>query len=53
MLKKIGYDGYLSTEYEGQRSAPGAEDDAADELIDEIEQVRRHQVMLHRLIAEA
>lgn len=34
-------------------AAPGAEDDAADELIDEIEQVRRHQVMLHRLIAEA
>lgn len=53
MLKKIGFDGYLSTEYEGQRGAAGSDDDTAAELSDEIEQVRRHQKLLHRLINEA
>lgn len=53
MLRKIGYDGYLSTEYEGQRGAAGADEEEAEDLTDEIEQVRRHQAMLRRLIAEA
>jgi len=48
ILKEIGYEGYIATEYEGQRSfhdaayGPGG--------ADEIEQVRRHQVMLKRYI---
>jgi sugar phosphate isomerase/epimerase len=48
ILKEIGYDGWISSEYEGQRLYTGAED------ADEIEQVRRHHVMMKRLIgAEA
>jgi hypothetical protein len=48
-LKAIGYDGYLSTEYEGQRDthAQGSTVEA-----DEIGQVKLHQAMLRRLIAE-
>jgi sugar phosphate isomerase/epimerase len=44
VLKEIGYDGYISSEYEGQRLSTGAEE------ADEIEQVRRHHVMMQRFI---
>lgn len=44
ILKDIGYDGYLCSEFEGQSLYKGA--DEADEL----EQVRRHHVMLQRLL---
>jgi sugar phosphate isomerase/epimerase len=42
--KKAGYQGYLSTEYEGQRFLDDKEG------VDEIEQVRRHQEALRRAI---
>lgn len=44
VLKDIGYDGYISSEFEGQRLY------GIDEVCDEFEQVRRHHVMLRRLI---
>ena len=47
VLKEVGFDGYLASEFEGQRSYQG-QDCAYEE--DEIEQVRRHYVMLKRLI---
>ena len=46
-LKKADWDGYISTEYEGQRLF---HDEACPEIADEVEQVRRHQALLHRLI---
>lgn len=48
MLREIGYDGYLSTEYEGQRGTHGQDCPVVD---DEVEKVRRHQIMLKKLIA--
>ncbi len=48
LLKEEGYDGYICTEFEAIKAALPK---YADE-IDEIEQVRRHQVLLHRLINE-
>lgn len=42
--KKAGYDGYLSTEYEGGESLRD------NEIPDDIEQVRRHQEALRRAI---
>ena len=45
--KKAGYDGYLSTEYEGGESLRDALP------VDGIEQVRRHQEALRRAIEEA
>ena len=47
VLKEIGYDGYIDSEYEGQRSQQDMSD---DELPDEVEEVRRHHEMLKRLI---
>ena len=44
--KKAGYQGYLSTEYEGHRML----NDAFD--VDSIEQVRRHQEAMRRAIEE-
>ncbi|MGI6325654.1 MAG: sugar phosphate isomerase/epimerase family protein [Saccharofermentanales bacterium] len=44
VLKDIGYNGYICSEFEGQRLYIGAEEP------DEIEQVRRHHVMMRRLI---
>lgn len=44
--KKAGYDGYLSTEYEGNRMI----NDAFD--VDSVEQVRRNQETLRRAIEE-
>ena len=48
VLKNIGYDGYINSEYEGQRSS---QDIGADNLANEIEEVRRHHEMLKRLIS--
>lgn len=42
-----GFDGYIDSEYEGQRYF---QDRGVEELEDEVEQVRRHQEMLKRLI---
>lgn len=50
MLKENNWDGYISTEYEGQRFFHDAE--CPVDPPSEIEQVRRHQVMLKRLIGE-
>ncbi|RCX16057.1 sugar phosphate isomerase/epimerase [Anaerobacterium chartisolvens] len=46
VLKEIGYEGYISSEFEGQGLYKGEEE------ADELEQVKRHQVMLKRLIGE-
>ncbi|MFH8253160.1 sugar phosphate isomerase/epimerase family protein [Microbacterium sp. B2969] len=46
-LKDGGFDGYLNSEYEGQRYWQDLE---IEGLQDEVEQVRRHQSMLRRLI---
>lgn len=46
-LKECGYDGYINSEYEGQRDQ---QDIGYDKLPDEVEQVRRHHEMLRRLI---
>ncbi len=47
VLKAIGYDGYINSEYEGQRNQQDLSEDA---LADEVLQVRRHHEMLKRLI---
>jgi len=47
-LKDGGYQGYINTEYEGQRYS---QDRTRAEMMDEVEQVRRHHKMLRRLIA--
>lgn len=49
VLKKNNWDGYICTEYEGQRSR---HDMAREHLADEVDQVRRHHQMLKRLIGE-
>lgn len=49
VLKEHGYDGYINTEYEGQRRF---QDRTEKELISEVDQVRKHQSMLKRLIEE-
>lgn len=46
-LKTGGYDGYINSEYEGQRYF---QDRGRDDLMDEIDQVRHHHEMLRRLI---
>lgn len=48
-LKAGGFDGFINTEYEGQRNQ---QDRGMEFLADEVEQVRRHQLMLKRLIGE-
>ncbi len=50
VLKEIGYEGYIDSEYEGQRSQ---QDRGEAYLASEIEEVRRHQKMLKRLIEES
>lgn len=47
-LQAGGYDGFINSEYEGQRYW---QDLAVDQLADEVEQVRRHQAMLRDLIS--
>jgi hypothetical protein len=46
-LSAGGFDGYVNSEYEGQRFY---QDRDVEHLEDEVEQVRRHQEMLRRLI---
>ena len=48
VLMDHGYTGYIATEYEGQRYF---HDMGCQENADEIEEVRRHQEMLRRLIS--
>lgn len=48
-LKEHGYEGYINSEYEGQRRF---QDRGEEDLISEIDQVRKHQEMLKRLIGE-
>ncbi|MFJ7977997.1 sugar phosphate isomerase/epimerase family protein (plasmid) [Peribacillus sp. JNUCC 23] len=48
-LKENGYEGYINSEYEGQRRF---QDRGVEDLISEIDQVRKHQEMLKRLIGE-
>lgn len=45
-LQAGGFTGYINTEYEGQRYA---QDRTRAEMMDEVEQVRRHHEMLRRL----
>lgn len=47
-LRDGGYQGYINTEYEGQRYS---QDRTRAEMMDEVDQVRRHHEMLQRLIA--
>jgi hypothetical protein len=47
-LSQGGYDGYIDSEYEGQRYF---QDRGREDLMDEVEQVRRHHEMLRRLTA--
>lgn len=49
ILKEHGFDGYINSEYEGQRDQ---QDRGLEYLPDEREQVRRHHEMLSRLIGE-
>lgn len=48
-LKENGFNGYINSEYEGQRDQ---QDRGIEFLPDEVEQVRRHHEMLSRLISE-
>lgn len=48
-LKQSGYDGYIATEFEGQRYF---HDVGCPHNADEIEEVRRHQEMLKGLLAD-
>lgn len=49
ILKEHGYNGYINSEYEGQRDQ---QDRGIEDLADEVEQVRRHHEMLTRLLAQ-
>lgn len=49
ILNDLGYDGYIDSEYEGQRSQ---QDMGYENMADEVEQVRRHHEMLNRLISD-
>jgi len=46
-LKQGGFTGYVNSEYEGQRYW---QDRLREDMMDEVDQVRRHQAMLRRLI---
>ena len=48
-LKKAGYKGYINSEYEGQRRF---QDLPFDQLANEVDQVRKHQEMLKRLLED-
>ena len=48
-LKEHNWEGYINSEYEGQRRF---QDRGVDDLISEVDQVRKHQEMLKRLIGE-
>ena len=46
ILRESGFDGYINSEFEGQRDQ---QDRGIENLVDEVEQVRRHHEMLERL----
>ena len=48
-LKEGGYEGYVNTEYEGQRHK---QDQGLENIANEVEEVRRHHEMMRRLIGE-
>ena len=48
-LKECGFNGYINSEFEGQRYC---QDQEEKDMINEVEQVRRHHEMLTRLLAE-
>ena len=48
-LKQCGFQGYINSEFEGQRFC---QDTTEKQMINEIEQVRRHHEMLSRLIGQ-
>ena len=48
-LKEGGYEGYVNTEYEGQRHK---QDQGIENIANEVEEVRRHHEMMRRLIGE-
>ena len=48
-LKENGYEGYINSEYEGQRRF---QDRGVEDLISEVDQVRKHQKMLRHLLGE-
>lgn len=48
-LKENGYEGYINSEYEGQRRF---QDRGVEDLISEVDQVRKHQEMLKRLLEQ-
>jgi sugar phosphate isomerase/epimerase len=49
ILKKAGFNGYIHSEFEGQRFQ---QDMGYEGLVDEVEQVRRHQEMMKRHIED-
>ena len=49
VLKECGYEGYIDSEYEGQRRF---QDRGVEDLISEVDQVRKHQEMLKRLLED-
>lgn len=50
VLKNAGYQGYINSEYEGQRRF---QDRGVEDLISEVDQVRKHQMMLKELLEES
>lgn len=50
ILRECGFDGYIDSEYEGQRDQ---QDMGFENLPDSVEEVRRHHEMLKRLSGEA
>ncbi len=48
-LRESGWHGYVDSEFEGQRSR---QDMGRENLVDEVDQVRKHHEMLRRLIGE-
>lgn len=49
VLKSAGYNGYINSEYEGQR---WFQDLPFEQLANEVDEVRKHQKMLKRLLGE-
>ena len=45
-LRENGFDGYIDSEFEGQRDQ---QDIGYENLVDEVDQVRKHHEMLKRL----
>jgi len=50
VLKDMGWDGYISSEFEGQRAFHDIE--MGEYYVDEVEQVRRHHEMIRRYAGE-